>query len=701
MRTILTMLLLALTIQAWSQTARINQLRQGLPTSNDRARVDGLNALGREFTFYYVHSDSALKYAQLAYQQALSRQYLRGQAVALLTQGDVAGRLLGNYPRMVQRSEQVITLLKNQSEPATLSKAYYLLSIARGSQGQYDQGLQAAVKARQTALAAHDKLALGWAIQAAGYLYCKRGQYWKAFENLIESQKMGKTLKDSALTAVSLAFIGRSFNRVGDPQKALDYYHQFLPYATPFLLLFPNVEDMAYAHLQLQQYDSVLYYQQRHQRNLERLTTDEALRNRFRAYTWGYSVEVQLARHQYDQVLADVLPRLDDLRRKRDVIPLMQSLLTLAQVYEGKHNYPVAMRYARELAQTAHQTGNQQYTKEANQLLAALFEPLKQPDSAYAYFKRFVAIRDSMAAIQFAQRTALYLAASQAENRIRLLRQDKALKEQQLVVKQQELQQQSQSKNILAVSLVSLLVCATLVIRTISLKRKNEALRYKQAQSSLKRKALELEMQALRAQMNPHFIFNCLSAIDNLVQTNQSDQATTYLARFAKLIRFVLDSSKNNLVLFQKDFDTLRLYLEMEQFRCNHKFSYSLKADPELLEGDYKVPPLIIQPFVENAIHHGLLSKAGTYRLLDVSVRLSGESIIYSVEDNGIGRKQAARLKELNRPEHQSYGIQITRERIQLHNRREWSTDVEISDLEEQGKPTGTRAVVRINTVEP
>ncbi|UFH55893.1 sensor histidine kinase [Spirosoma sp. KNUC1025] len=701
MRASLTMLFLMLTIPVWSQTARIDRLRQALPELEGRARVDGLNALGREFTFYYVHADSALKYARLAYRQAVPNAYLRGQAVALLTQGDVAGRLLADFKLMVHRSEQVIALLKNQNEPVTLSKAYYLLAIALGSQGQYEQGLRAALNARQYALAARDRAALGWAIQAAGYQYCKRGQYWKGFENLIQSQKIGKEIKDSALTAVSLAFIGRSFNRVGDPQKALAYYYQFLPYATPFLLLFPQLEDMAYAHLQLRNYDSVLYYQQKHQHNLAILTTDEAVRKKFRAYVWGFSVEVQLARHQYDQVLADVLPLMDNLRRKRDVMPLMQSLLTLAKVYEGKQNYPTAMRYARELRQTALQTANQQYLKDANGLMATLFEQVKRPDSAYGYFKQYTALNDSLAALQFAQRTALYLAASQAENRIRLLKQDKALKEQQLVVKQQELQRQSQSTNMLAGGLLGLLVCSLLVFRTMTLKRKNEVLRHEQAQSSLKRKALELEMQALRTQMNPHFIFNCLSAIDNLIQTGQPDKATTYLARFAKLIRLVLDSSKNNLVHFQKDFDTLRLYLELEQFRCNHKFSYSLTAAPELIAGDYQVPPLIIQPFVENAIHHGLLNKPDNCRQLDIAAWLKDEYIIYSVIDNGIGRAQAARLKELNRPEHQSYGIQITRERIQLHNRHHRLADVQISDLEEDGRPAGTKAVVRINSAEP
>ena len=209
---------------------------------------------------------------------------------------------------------------------------------------------------------------------------------------------------------------------------------------------------------------------------------------------------------------------------------------------------------------------------------------------------------------------------------------------------------------------------------------------------------MELEMQALRAQMNPHFIFNCLSAIDNLIQTNQADNATAYLARFAKLIRSVLESSKHNSVTFQHDFETIRLYLEMEQFRCNNKFNYQLTAENELLHGDYKVPPLIVQPFVENAIHHGLLNKEDNNRQLQVQVQLKDEHIIYSIIDNGIGRKEAAIIKQRNKPDQRSYGIAITKERIHLHNKCEVNGDVEITDLEKNGIATGTKAIIRINS---
>jgi ligand-binding sensor domain-containing protein/two-component sensor histidine kinase len=216
--------------------------------------------------------------------------------------------------------------------------------------------------------------------------------------------------------------------------------------------------------------------------------------------------------------------------------------------------------------------------------------------------------------------------------------------------------------------------------------------------AQLKQKLAETEMMALRAQMNPHFIFNCLSAIDNLMQTNQADRATTYLNSFARLIRSVLENSKNNMVPFHKDIETLQLYLHLEQFRASNKFSYELKVDDELVNGDYKVPPLILQPFVENAIQHGLLNKQSGERRLSIHARLQDGFIQYIIADNGVGRVRAGEIKAMNRPEHKSYGIQITTERLQLHNQTEKGGDIVITDLSENGLANGTRIEVRIKT---
>ena len=219
--------------------------------------------------------------------------------------------------------------------------------------------------------------------------------------------------------------------------------------------------------------------------------------------------------------------------------------------------------------------------------------------------------------------------------------------------------------------------------------------------TSLLQKVAETEMMALRSQMNPHFIFNCLGAIDNLIQTAQTDKATTYLARFAKLIRAVLESSKNNVVQFYKDFETLKLYLNLEQFRSGDKFTYRLLADEELLNGDYKVPPLIVQPFVENAIHHGLMNKLDGERTLLVEATLQTDFIQYRISDNGVGREKAQELKFRNKPERSSYGIGITAERIALHNGEQKNANLRIDDVLIGEKVAGTSVTVKLKITNP
>lgn len=235
--------------------------------------------------------------------------------------------------------------------------------------------------------------------------------------------------------------------------------------------------------------------------------------------------------------------------------------------------------------------------------------------------------------------------------------------------------------------------CILLVVLTAYLlfRRRVSAIR---REAELKHKISETEMTALRAQMNPHFIFNCLNSIDNLIQSGQKEKATTYLAKFAKLIRAILENSKNNVIPCWKDLEALQLYLELEEFRWDKKFSYTLHIATEILQGDYKVPPLVIQPFVENAIHHGLLNKTTADKKLLITVSIENSHIKYVVEDNGIGRKQAAMYKKINTPASTSLGMELTTERIDLFNQKN-NGAVTITDLADpEGHPTGTRVEV-------
>lgn len=216
--------------------------------------------------------------------------------------------------------------------------------------------------------------------------------------------------------------------------------------------------------------------------------------------------------------------------------------------------------------------------------------------------------------------------------------------------------------------------------------------------ADMRRQIAETEMAALRSQMNPHFIFNCLNSIDNLMQNNEKEKATAYLARFAKLIRAILENSKQELIPVWKDIETLKLYLDLELLRCDHKFDYQMHISDELLEGDYKIPPLVIQPFVENSIQHGLLNKVDAPRELTIEGEICERHIHFRITDNGIGRAQSEKLKQFNRTDHKSFGIKITSERLNLLNRNGLTESLKITDLvNEQNEAIGTQVNIQFN----
>lgn len=205
----------------------------------------------------------------------------------------------------------------------------------------------------------------------------------------------------------------------------------------------------------------------------------------------------------------------------------------------------------------------------------------------------------------------------------------------------------------------------------------------------------ELELQSLRAQLNPHFIFNCINSIDAFIHSNDKYNATIYLNKFAKLLRNILDSSKLATVSFARDIDTLKLYIELEELRHENKFGTLYSIDEELLNNDYKVPALIIQPFVENAILHGLKNREDDHGLLEIRIRKANDKIEYIIKDNGIGRGAAALIAQ---NKESSYGMQISFDRIRLFNRED-EPSATITDLQKDGIACGTEVQVLLNMI--
>jgi ligand-binding sensor domain-containing protein len=241
---------------------------------------------------------------------------------------------------------------------------------------------------------------------------------------------------------------------------------------------------------------------------------------------------------------------------------------------------------------------------------------------------------------------------------------------------------------ILCALLVIVLVYVYLKLRVNAVKK--EARR----RAAVQQQIAQLEMKALRAQMNPHFIFNALNSIQTFMMKRETEQALSYLGRFARLIRNVLDNSQLNSIPISKELKMLENYLELEKLRFGDQFGYSIIVDDTLDPDFTDIPTMILQPFVENAIWHGLLHKKGD-GWLSITFRKGEGSLVCTIEDNGIGREKAAAQRQPG-TEHHSRGLQITRDRLALYNRRfNLDATFDIEDLyDDGGQPCGTRVNV-------
>lgn len=215
-------------------------------------------------------------------------------------------------------------------------------------------------------------------------------------------------------------------------------------------------------------------------------------------------------------------------------------------------------------------------------------------------------------------------------------------------------------------------------------------------QEDIRTRAAEAEMQALRAQMNPHFIFNSLNSIKSFIANNDRRNAADYLSKFSKLIRLILNNSKQDWVTLADELQALKLYIELEAIRLTGKINYEINVGPDV-ETDYvEVPPLIFQPYVENAIWHGLRHKPDG-GLIKIDVHRKGDRIQCIIEDNGVGRDKAAEFNKTKSTRHNSLGTSITQERLSGYFAKRGRATIETIDLyDTNGSPAGTKIIIDI-----
>ncbi|MGE5520149.1 MAG: sensor histidine kinase, partial [Candidatus Dadabacteria bacterium] len=231
-------------------------------------------------------------------------------------------------------------------------------------------------------------------------------------------------------------------------------------------------------------------------------------------------------------------------------------------------------------------------------------------------------------------------------------------------------------------------------------KERSEQLLIKASQKQM----IELQLQSLRAQLNPHFMFNSLNAIQELILKEDFEKSHTYLAKFARLLRMLLENTEKPFTPLQKELDFLQLYLSLEKLRLPD-LQFNITTDPVINKEEILIPNMILQPYIENALRHGLSYKNGEKRL-ELKIEKQDSTVIYHVVDNGVGRQKSEELKLLYHKKHKSKGMELLNKRFRLLT-DEFGSDIktEIYDVVNNGEINGTEVCIIVpdtisNTVE-
>lgn len=297
--------------------------------------------------------------------------------------------------------------------------------------------------------------------------------------------------------------------------------------------------------------------------------------------------------------------------------------------------------------------------------LAQLQEAQGKYQDALINFKASKGIDDSL----YSQESKNKLASLEAQHAFRE-KEDKYKQQQQI---SQLKMRQIYLYAILAIVLVSAVLIYLLNRSRISQLRLKNRLQKKEAEEQTREllhrnKLSESELKAIRAQMNPHFIFNVLNSIESYIVENDSKTASRLVQKFASLTRLVLENSTQSLVTADREWKALKLYTELEAIRFNHQFTYRFEQDPLLDLAVLLLPPMLVQPLIENSIHHGMRNSAGENNLIIVRLEQTASKIVFIVDDNGIGMEEAGKFKSSSTVKSKSIGLVAIRERIDIIN---------------------------------
>lgn len=588
--------------------------------------------------------------------------------------------------------DAAIMLSEEINDRLMISKCYMRLARVYDEEGNLTKARESLDVVREQLNHFHNVTIESDMIFYYGVLDYLEGNYNNAVSNFWKSLRLYEEAKEFSRVAACYLNIGNCYKELEIWDKAAQYFNQSLR-------LYQTQENETGTSMALGNLGNV--YKRNHK-------FDSAI------YCFNQSLSVNLKNDHQEEARID-LNNIGDAYLERgdykNALPYFQESYRISKTIGSAHGMLVAsfnigvidlktskpviaIDTFQSLLKTAMGLNDKESVKDIYEILSIAYEDLHQYDKALLYRKNYETWKDSLInedhLNQVHEQEIMY-ETEKKDKQILLLAKEKELQE-------EETQHQSTVKKAFIFGFVLLAILAGLAIyafrQRLSLMRKNNEVK----EVNMRIQLSELEMKALRSQINPHFLFNCLNSINRMIVKGENENASLYLKKFSKLVRLIVENGETNRVSLENELALIESYIQLEELRFKGKIDYEISVDEKIEKENTFLPPMVLQPFVENAIWHGLMHKENAEQgHIKIDVKEDHDALVCTIEDNGVGRTRSEALKDKHDGKTKSVGIKITEERLKLLNRERLKELIKIVDLKDTSNASlGTRVEINI-----
>ena len=540
-----------------------------------------------------------------------------------------ANIIQGNYPKALNYFSIAKTIFENQSKSIEvkkgLAKALGSIGIVFSEQSNYTKSLEFYLKSVTIYEEINDLEKCAKLYNNIGVIFQSQKNFTKAIFYFTKAQKIQEKLKDAAI-GITYTNTANSYLHLKNNEKAFNFYLK----AKSSLDKYPNARALG------EWYNNFgLYFKQIN-------NPTKAIEN------WNLAITT--------------------FQKIDDKFGIQDSYYNVAKLNFKQNNLSEALDFADKSLQLATEIQVLEQKVISEKLLSEIYQKEGNYNLSLFHLTNFTVLKDSLTNEENIRKSVEVTMNYEFQKK-----QD----EQKLLLKEEL------KRNKLWLLLFGILLLSFLGIGFLIYNRNQVKTRL-----TLQKELAEYEQKALHLQMNPHFVFNCLGSISSFIVNNSTEEAVTYLAKFSKLMRLTLEYSKESLIPVDKEIESLENYLQLEQLRFNHKFNYTITKSTAI-EDDMAIPPLFIQPLVENAIFHGIVPKK-EFGNIKIDFYIEDNALKCSILDNGIGIPASKKMKENSVSVHKSMAIDIINKRLEKIQ----STTGQVSKMMIEDKENGTKVIL-------